>query len=448
MVDAAPVAGNLVKLRKAKYISLVGQPANQIGIKVLRSDEQGDTKVNHPIVRRTKRSETSPVLRLTFPEGTDESAVQEALKNYGMVGYTVSNEAGTFTATRGDLKSISTDGTMDIKLSDDGLIATVARQETGLATGGDKPAIALVRVEFDASKYTLEDVQRWATEKCVDGAVEEPQNPGQCYVVRRSAVPEAEETRRMVLENGVEAVVVRSETYDVPAGFAAVVSETAYGNWGWGQLDFAAALADEAFSDSMRHSIRTLEEVLRNIVIYSALPLDVRKDLAVRALGQFGEYVSSVMDSLPRQLLVAVVRSANPQPEKKVTQATQSGSTTPAAAPEDKALTRAEAKTMIDEAVAAAVAALKPADTTRSEPAAEPTKVEEPAKAPEVLTRADISAVLADALKPVADRLTVIEGQTVVRSAATDPVVKPAEPKNKDDVFRGALGLGRKQAAA
>ena len=445
VVDPTPVEGNLVEVKKAKFITLVGKPANQTGFKVVRSDK-GEPPMSQAVVRRTRRSETGPVLRLTFPAGADEKSVNESLQQYGLTGYTVQSEGGVFTATRADLKSISPDTTMQIKLSEDGLIATVARQSPALEAKPVKGAVAIARMEFDGSKFTLEEVKQWVADNAVDGTIQEPQNEGDCYVVRRSEVPENEETREMSLEDGVVAVVVRADVMSVPAGFVAVVNETAYGNWGWGQLDFAAALADQEFSEAMRDALNTLNDVLRNIVIWSPLPLDVRKELANRALTQFGEYISTVMDSLPRQLLVAVVRSANQPQEKSMTQAQQSGSATTTATPATQTptpaapetpITRSEVQSMIQAAVQAATeAAVKRSEPT---PAAPATTTEEPAKP---VTREDLTAAIKAVTDPLVEAMKGLQGTTVLRSAPE--AVPSAEDPNKKDVFRGAMpGLRR-----
>lgn len=439
VIDSSAVEGNLVKCLKPTFISMVGLPANQAGFKVVREDK-GKT-MHKTLVRRTRRSEVGPVMRLTFPEGYDELSVAEALKNYGLTGYKVEQVEGVYTATRADLKSISESETMQIRLSEDGLTAVVARQDT---TVGEKGALTLSQVEFDSEKFTLENVQRWMSENGVEGTVEEPQNAGDNYVVRRSAIPENEETRQMVLEDGVIAVVTRSDAMNVPAGMVAVVNETAYGNWGWGQLDFAAAMGDKEFSEAMRNSIYTLEDVLRNIVIYSALPLDVRKELANRALAQFGEYIGNVMDSLPRQLLVSVVRSANLSQEKQMTQKQPSGSTTPAATtPETKevqTLTRADVQEVVKSMLPEMVTALRAAITEGAAPAK--TEGTPPANeaSTETISRADLAAAFAEGMKPLADAIQALQGQTVVRSAhnSDDGNKEEGEGKTKD-VFRGAF---------
>lgn len=432
-IDASLQTGNLVRLKDPNKLTLVGSPANQTGFKVLRSDE-GEKPMSPPVIRRTRRSEASPVLRLSFPEGHTDATVAEALKTYGLSGYRIEEVEGVFTATRADLQSISEDTTVEVKLSDEGLTATVARQAPSPSNAGEKPNVSLVSIEFDGSKFTKEEVQRWATEKSVDGEVQDPENEGDCYVVRRSAPSENEETRRLTLEDGVTAVIVRSDVADIPAGYYLVVNETAYGNWGWGQLDFAAKMADKVFSEQMEDAIYSLRSVLQDIMLYSPLPLDVRKDLTNRALAQFGEYVGAVMDSLPRQLLVSVTRSANPLKEKVMSKEASGAAPNQAATETPKTeapLTRADVESMINTAVAAL------APKTEAAPAAAAEAAPAAVEATVGLTRADLTAAFSDALKPLAERMEKLEGTTVVRSAP-EQLPEKKEVK-KEDLFRGAL---------
>ena len=394
--------------------------------------------MSNPVVRRARRSEAGPVLRLTFPAGTLEADVATALAAYGLDGYTVAEAEGVFTATRSDLKSISPDTTMQIKLSDDGLMATVTRQATPKANPEDKDGITISSLEFAADKFTSDTIQAWLTEKGVDGEIKEPQNPEEGYVVRRSDVQDNQETRRMTLDEGVTAVVTRSDAMGIPPGFVAVVSEAAYGCWGWGQLDFAASMADTEFSEQMREALNTLDSVLRNIVLWSSLPLDTRKDLANRALAQFGAYIGTVMDSLPRQLLVSVVRSSNHQPENTMTTEKTTAPAQEAPADDTTPLTRADVAALIEAGVVAALLA-------RSEPApagtAAPTETAAPAAAAiaeedKQLTRADFKALVEEVVKPLNDAVEQLKGITVVRSA---PEQVPAAEEKVKDVFRGSF---------
>lgn len=450
VVDSTPVPGNMVRVQKPKFISLVGAPANQVGFKVLRNDT-GEQNMINPVLRRTRRSDPSPVLRLTFPSGVDEAGATELLATYGLSGYTLAESGGVYTATRSDLKSISEGRTIQIKLSDDGLTATVARQDAGVENAVSKQAITMSNLEFDSAKFTSDTVTAWLTSKAVDGELKEQQNPEDSYVVRRSEIPDGEETRRMTIDDGVTAVIVRSDVSNVPDGFIAVVCEAAYGGWGWGQLDFKAMMADVEYSEQMREAIGTLESVLREIMLWSSLPLDIRKELALRAMSQFGEYVTTVMDSLPRQLLVSVVRSANPQLEIKMTTQANSGTGTEVKAVADNTpLTRSDVETLVAAAVSAALQARADTEAAESKKRTDDKAAADAAAAlagtqatvVEVpLTRADFKAFVEEAVKPLNDAVEQLKGVTVIRSAGEQNIeaAKGLKQETTKDVFRGAL---------
>lgn len=454
VVDATPVAGNLIRPVKPQFLSLVNKPANQTAFKVMRS-AQGETPMTK-MLRRTRRSDvsSSPVLRLTFPEGSTVETAAEALATYGMEGYTVQEDGGRIVALRSDLKSFSPDDAVQIKLSEAGLIADVQRSaplSSPESAPGDKTHIALVAFEFDATKFTSDEVSQWMAEKAVDGELLQPQNSDTCYVVRRSEVSEVEETRKMVVEDGVTAVIARSDDPNIPDGYVAVVSEAAYGSWGWGQLDFTAAMADAEFSEHMDDGIYRLRRVLEQILLYSPLPLDVRQDLASRALLQFGEFVGALMESLPRQLLVSVVRSATPNSENHMTQKTpgDGGTSTQATAqPATPAPAAPEAVTRADldqfrKDLLAEIGALVTRSAEPETPATEPAESAAPATepAPASLTRSDVDTLLAEKLQPLSEAVEKLSGLTVVRSEG-DTAGKPGaktNAKREDTVFRGAI---------
>jgi hypothetical protein len=169
-----------------------------------------------------------------------------------------------------------------------------------------------------------------------------------------------------------------------------------------------------------------------------------------------------VMDSMPRQLMVSVVRSAQPKEKFMSTTQGQGGAApaatttnavrsegTPAAAPaatpavdESVTIKRSELSQLIADGIAAHEASKK-AELERA-------AAEEKAKA-EQITRSDATALVEAATKPLLAEIEALKGTTVVRSAGTDPAVK-APVGEKQDVFRGAFGSlpfgGRKKAQA
>lgn len=436
VIDDTPVDGNLVRVIKPKFLSLVGLPANQTGFKVVRSD-QGENEMSKPTSRRLRRSETNPVLRLTFPEGTTDEEVTETLTSYGMSSYRVERGEKTVTATRSDLKSISGE-TQDIKLTAGGIVATVNRMAPAVTE--EKANVALVALEFDAEKFNTLQADAWIQRNSVDKCGEPAQNSDETlFVVKRGDVADGEEVRRLQIEDGVTAVIKRDDAADVPDSLMVVVSEIAYGNWGWGQIDFNAAMADDAFCDAMDEAIYTMRDVLWNIVYYNTQPLDVKKGLIQNCLSQFGTYVNSVMDSLPRQVLVSVARSAQPTEKvmsKEANNAAGAGATQ--AQPDmSQYIKREDLATAIAEGIAAAEAARAEAEVKRS--ADEAAKKEAAEKEAEV-QRSAINAAVEAATKPLVEKIEKLEGATVVRSAPESAgTTNVATKEEKKDVFRGAI---------
>lgn len=452
--------GNLVAIKEPKFLSMVCKPANKMAFKVVRSEE-GETHMKSPVVRRQRRSEQSPIMRMQFPVGYTDEQVTDRMAAFGLAGYSVESSADGIIATRSDLKSISPDTTTSIRLTADGIVAMVARGEQ--PAENPKSQIAVVSLAFRADKFDAAQVQDWLKANGMDTPVISPEGAGD-FIVQRAEVQDGEETRTVQIEDGVSATIVRADTMSVPDGYVAVVNETAYGNWGWGQLDFSAAMADEEFCDVMDEALYRLRDVLRNILLYSALPLADRKLLMVNALEQFKGFSVSILDSLPRQVLVAVVRSASNQLEKvQMSNSKNSGAATtqPAATvPAEQPITRAEIATIAAEAATAAIKALglvarsEVDEPKKEEPTGAAGVVTTPAATEASITREDMKAMLGEVVAPLVERLKQVEGATVLRSDGGDAKVEVTgtggEAKSKD-VFRGASafqGLGLPNRAA
>lgn len=448
-------------------MSLVGKPANMISFKVVRSrdgngtvDKTPEKLMTTPVIRRSRRSDPSPIMRLTFPGTYTDEQVTQQLGAWGLSGYNVSRSDDKILATRADLQSSADLDSTQIKLTEDGVVAEVARSASPAPNPSERVKVAQVILRAD--KFDADSVLSWMSEHGINAetdTVKRAEGSGD-YLVVRHAVPEGQETRTVSLDGGVSMVVVRDSMEDIPEGYVAVVNEACYGNWGWGHLDFSAAMADEIFSDAMDDAVYRLRSVLNNILLHSALPLAERKTLMTRALEQFNGFAISILDSLPRTVLVAVARSATLPKGPSMTTNTDGGASTqtaPSAAAEQP-ITRAAVAEMISEAIKAAVAT--PATATRDDgtstaPAA---AAQEPGAAPaaapvsgSVITRQDLAAATADAVReavtPLVERLAKVEGATTVRSdagdqtpatTATKPAQGAATQAHQQDVFRGA----------
>ncbi len=449
-IDSTPQAGNLVSVGTPKMLTLTKKPANTTAFKVMRSDEtQGETSMSKPtatVARRVRRSAANPIMALTFPADFTADDIASTLEAFGMADYTVSkNEDNLMVALRSDLTSISNLATTSIKLNDKGVMATVARSD---ANTSGYASVKVVGFEF-GGEHTAETATAWLKRNGVDIAAVEPENPDAAVVVKRSEVAEGQEVRRMDLGDDVIVVIVQADELDAPDPIAEAVTDTAYGSWGWGFLDFNMAMADAEFCDAMDDSIYRLQGVLRNIMFYSNLPIDARKQLVENALTQYSSFVIGIMDSLPRQVMTAVARSA-PHKESTMSTTTQAAAATAAAATTEKAdeqvtIKRSELDKMIADAIAtnaeqqAAKLAAEPVTLTRGELDKLLSDAKAAAAAPAKSEAEKLAEVVRSEIAPVAERLAKLEGTTVIRNV-TDPAQEPREVKRGDEVPRTADG--------
>lgn len=469
-IDSTPVLGQAVRVKDPKYLSLVKSPANQTAFRIVRSDTTGAAMpaTKKTTVKRIARSApvANPVLRLAFPEGSTAESVVATLANFGMTSnYTVSEVDGIFLATRADVQSIAPEAVETLLLNDDGLTATIARSDDkrpAAVEAAPEPGqgLTLTAIEFDLEKIDHAAAQAWLQRNAIDISLEENENSTASIVVSRSEVAEGTEVRQMEVEPGVVLSLIRSDEDDLPAGVYAAVSEKAYGSWGWSQLDFNAAMADVVFCEQARKGMDRLDGVLREIMFYSALPLDVRKTLVGNALTQFGEFIYGFMDMLPRQMLVSLVRSDSTSKEKEVSKPAETTQAPAADAPAAQTITMTRAD--LDAAIAEGVNKVLAARDAQAAPAAaavqevqrsdDPAAAAAPAETAQVagLTRADLAEALAEMVKPLQADLEKIMSTTIVRSDPGDSnLVNTAQAQRSDKdpaSFDGAIpGIGRRK---
>lgn len=397
-IDPSIQVGNVLRVKDPTSLSLVGLPANQTAFKVVRKDTTGAAPAKVAPAKRVQRSAANPILRLAFQDlGTEE--INTLLKEFGMEDYTISADGDTVVATRADLQSIAIETTDSIRLQP-GVTAFVEKPAAKIQRADAQKHLKMLAIEFDAQRFDEASATSWLQERNIDISVTPLENQDTLLVVKRAEAVNAEqEVRRMEITEGVVVVLTQDDIMDVPESVVAVISEAAYGNWGWGQLDFNARLADQVFCEAMDSALDILRSTLYSLIYYSDLPLDVRQHLITNALTQFNDYVSTSMSQLPRQVLVAVVRADTSRQESStVTKKTEQDNTAVAVARTDAAAPATPA--VVPAAVAAATAAIE-------------TRVPEAAADESItLTRADLDAR--------------VDAEIARRSAAAAPAVAAA----------------------
>lgn len=433
-------AVNVAKMVEPRYLTLTGSPANQTAFKIIRNDGE---KMNKPHMQRRRVRRSDSLVSVTFEAGLDEDGVKKVLAEWGIEDFTLERADDSYRAV---LRSDVTN-TMDVAIPD-GRVLTVVKPT---AQRADKSALSVLRMDFSKEAFPdTADVTAWLDSNGIDTTTVTIKPGDTATVVQRSDV-QADETRSMVIETGVSFTVARADTQDIPDNFVAVVNDTAFGSWGWGQLDFSATMADKEYCSAADDAVYTLRTVLDRIMFYSETPIAVRKDLVRSAVNQFADHVTSLMDALPSKVVVAIRSSFSK--ESPVSTATTATTATPTTAPttEGATLTRSDVLAIFGEAskgLSDQIAALTETLAQRSEA---PAPVAAAAAAPaapgatDTPTLADVvrsTAQLSENLTTLARSVAALEGGTVVRSDAGDnkPAAKTAQATRSDDVFRGMFG--------
>jgi hypothetical protein len=463
------------KLIEPKFLTLTEKPANQTAFKVIRDDTNGEAPMTEktPAVEPTRRrrirsTQRSSLLFVEFPEGATDEEVTQVAVEYGLEEYEVTQTAdGRKCLKRSDLPEIPKDA-LTVGIGG-GRKAGVVRAATPAPAAEAMPYIETVAVEFDKAKFATEDaVMGYLQRYDIDFLEQGVENTDkQIRVVRSELAPDAE-IRRVEVETGVVAVVTRAAVQEVslvPSPFTEIVCEECYGQWGWGQLDFNAIMADIEFCEAADEATYRLRNLIERILFYSQLPIIARKELVNRACTQFGDYVGALLDGLPSKVVlvnrstletkketqVMTQKTNDPAPAAAVETAAVASVAATAATDDSTPITRSELKTMIAESIATALASVTTATTATTETTA-PT--------PETVARADdtqgegevataatsVDSVaksvegLAATIQTLVSRMDTLAGSTTVRSDSSDSVV--AAPKT--DVFAGIFSTNRK----
>ncbi len=457
---------NVAKLDTPAFLTLTGKPANEVAFKIVRSAEGGPPKVV-----RTRKTRSDALLCIDLPDGATAEDAEALAADFGLTGYSVTETDGKISIRRNDMPEKVE--SMAVKIGN-GRVAHIIKPHAA----GDKAKIGLVSIEFAKDYFeTTEEVKEWFVRNDIDFDESRVQNGDLAICVACAEAPADAEKRQMTVEGGVSFVVVRADESNLPEQYVQVVNETAYGSWGWGQLDFAARLADVEFCRMADEAIYTLRDLVERIIFWSDLPLATRKELVVRATTQFSEFVSALMDALPQK--VVIVNRSNLEKEKSMGQkqeqkdvarqddaATQTangnkeGGATAAASDAGAPITRGDVEKMIGDAVAGlgskieGLAARLPAPATPEGDGVKRSDEQGASKTDPMVEAMNsiaksVEAVSASAkstgevVAALAKRLDVVESQTTVRSDAGD--AKQDATKRKD-IFAGAFGNRRAES--
>ena len=446
------------KMVQPSYLTLTKLPANQVAFKVIR-DDNGDTNMSKEVPaveparrRRIRSTQRSSLLFIEFPEGATDDDVKAVAEEYGLEEYEVTQTSdGRKCLKRSDLAEIPASA-ITVK-TEDGKRLGVARVDPYPSA---MPFIEVVAIEFDKAVFSDETATEGYLKRFdidfLEGGVE---NTDKLIRVMRSEFSPSAEIRRVEVEPGVVAVVTRAATEDstlVGSKFTEVVCEECYGQWGWGQLDFNAMMADALFCEAADDATYRLRGLIERILFWSELPVAARKELVSRAASQFSEYIGALLDGLPAKVILVNRSSLEPKESKAMTQKTADEvQATPAATEtvtEEKPITRSEIAALIAEGITAALAA-QPAPTVateeapatqRSDDAGSTTQGEGAASttAPSVDSIAESLKGLAASMDAMTKRMDSMEGATVVRSDSQDAAASTTTKRK--DVFAGVFG--------
>lgn len=285
----------LMKLASSDFLSLVKSPANKTGFKVIRKDDKGGALQKIRVRKKATRSDSS-LLAISFPEGINEEDAIQLMETFDLgEEYSVyRDEDGNYILKRTDADNADFPQSIEMGNGFTALIDNSAIQRSDKSITG----VTLVGFEFTGGQ-DKEEIEEWLALRDIEADV--VVNGKDTTVVNRHATKE--ETRKVKISEGVYGSVIRSEKTDVPEKVYRAVVDASYGNWGWGHLNFATALADPEFTDKSWDAIYVLRDVMENIILYSGLPLDERKTLVQNACEQFASYIGGLMDALPKGLI-------------------------------------------------------------------------------------------------------------------------------------------------
>jgi len=278
----------------------VKTPANRTGFKIVRDANQEEGGL--PRRRRRAQNTDSSLMSITLPADTTEEDAEVLFEQFGLSEekYEIArDEAGVY------LKRKQVDDTVEtteIQLPN-GITAVISKAafDANIQRSEDHPSIAVTKITF--TNINRADAEDWLTDKDISFNAEDLFELGSEQVYVRYDTPESAKIKNVQIEENITATITQTRSDDIPQRMYRGIVEQAYGQYGWGHVDFLQAMADEIFSQDSDNAIWWLRRVLDEIVFYSGLPLEDRLALMQNAVGEFLAWMSSLMQALPRSVI-------------------------------------------------------------------------------------------------------------------------------------------------
>jgi len=305
-----------------KYLSMVKAPANRTGFKIVRSDvSKTDPKEKTFTPTRTRRTDSKDgMLYIALPTDFTEEDAKVVMDQFGLEeDYEIDMGEGYVRLVREDMFEKEMPDTVAIRI-DKQAVAYVATSSfsntTSLCDDSKIAGATLDCIEFEGHdeafvKDYLEGINVCVTDENFERIDDET------FSVSYKKQEEAKRTDRVKLADGITARIYRTERNDLPESIQRGVVEECYGNYGYGQLDFYAALADEMYTDAAYDANYKLSDILREVTLYSGLNLSSRVDLMNNALSQYSYYMTELMNSLPRSVVSSMASDISKDSRKE-----------------------------------------------------------------------------------------------------------------------------------
>ena len=412
----------LMSLKEPRFLSVVKKPANRISFRVVRSEDGEERKEFEALEKRreqkTKISRNEKLISISFPSYLEGDELEAMRNHYGLTddSYTISDAEGSMVFTR---NGEAPEATATVNMPD-GATAEIEVPTTVRSADKGERFLSLKAIRFDKEHhYSADSIKHLMRGYEIDFNIEDLVETDTDFLLTRHEFQEDEEMIEMTIEQNMTAIVARAAIDDVPASLSLGINSSAYGQYGWGQLNFASAYADVEYTQILDNSRHVLNNVLENVLFMSDMSLGDRKVLVNASLASYGEFVTNLMDALPVQ--PEAQRSENVQSENTMTTKAQD-----TAGSESLETEQVEAATT--EVVEAIREEIAPEITTEVTEAVTKEVVEEAASATsEFITRTEFNEGMDNLKTAIIEAITPTE-------ASTEEVVAEAAPEVRSEV--------------